>query len=97
MRSGSIRESMQVTRAMPAWALPSKPPRSKESAKARLASIRSLKSSTRARLAEPYVVAHRARWAGRRQVADTTGALDPAMTAPSAGSSTVARTAGAMR
>ena len=46
IRSGSIRESMQVTIATPAWATPSKPPRSKSSANSRLAASRSSKSAT---------------------------------------------------
>ena len=45
IRSGSMRESMQVTIATPAWAIPSKPPSSKCSAKSLLAVSRSSKST----------------------------------------------------
>ncbi len=47
MPSGSMRESMQVTIATPAWATPSKPARSKCSANSRLAASRSSKSRSR--------------------------------------------------
>ena len=50
MASGSMRESMQVTMATPAWAMPSKPPRSKVSAYAALAASRSSKSSVASRV-----------------------------------------------
>src|SRR3954470_1656436 len=43
IRSGSMRESMQVTMATPAWATPSNPDRSKSAANSRLAASRSSK------------------------------------------------------
>ena len=46
MASGASRESMHVTIAIPAWAMPSKPAMSKSSAYSRLAAMRSSKSPT---------------------------------------------------
>ena len=59
IRSGSMRESMHVTMAMPACAMPSKPPWAKWSANSALASTRSSKSPSGARTA-PSVMATRA-------------------------------------
>lgn len=47
MVSGSMRESMHVTIATPARAMPSKPASANESAKVRLAASRSSKSAMR--------------------------------------------------
>src|SRR5690349_21397683 len=52
IRRGSIRESMQVTIAMPAWATPSNPERLKSSANSRFAASRSSKSFTTRRLVQ---------------------------------------------
>ena len=49
MFSGSSRESMQVTMATPAWAMPSKPLRSNVAANSRLAASRS---------SNPLILAH---------------------------------------
>ena len=46
MLSGSILESMQVTIATPAWAMPSKPPSRKSAANSLLEARRSSKSDT---------------------------------------------------